>query len=128
MRLHEHHKSSLFILEMIFSIFILAFSAAACTHVFSLAQNLRSEAREYNDCQLLFSNICEQLTDSAEHVEPVSYFDADLHPTDDPIASSYKTNIQLTYEDHLACAEIEIYKLKNSAEKQLLQEEIHFLQ
>lgn len=47
-RLSSHSKSSLFLMEMIFSLLILSISASICIQIFASASSSREQAREYN--------------------------------------------------------------------------------
>lgn len=52
-KIKTHSKTSLFLMEMIFSILILALACTACIQVFAAAGKERQKAREYNHIQEL---------------------------------------------------------------------------
>ena len=65
-KLITHSKSSLFLIEMILSILILALTCTVCVRIFAAAKTQREEARELNHIQELVSwNPCTE--NSAEY-------------------------------------------------------------
>ena len=52
-KLTSHSRSSLFLMEMILSILILALTCTACVRIFAAAKTQRQEARELNHTQEL---------------------------------------------------------------------------
>lgn len=56
-----HSKSSLFLMEMILSILILALTCTACVRIFAAAREQRQEARELNHIQELTTSVGETL-------------------------------------------------------------------
>lgn len=59
--MRQDHKSSLFLLEMIFSILVLALCSAACIRLFAVSWQNRREARAWNHIQELTINFSEIL-------------------------------------------------------------------
>lgn len=60
-KLTTHSKSSLFLMEMILSILILALTCTACVRIFAAAKAVRQEARELNHIQELTTSAGETL-------------------------------------------------------------------
>ena len=70
-KITTHSKSSLFLMEMILSILILALTCTACIRIFAAAKTQRKEARELNHIQELVTSAGETLegwTDSSPHL------------------------------------------------------------
>ena len=65
-KITTHSKSSLFLMEMILSILILALTCTACIRIFAAAKTQRKEARELNHIQELVTSAGE--TDSFPHL------------------------------------------------------------
>ena len=64
-KLITHSKSSLFLIEMILSILILALTCTVCVRIFAAAKTQREEARELNHIQELVTSAGETLEGSA---------------------------------------------------------------
>jgi len=60
-KITTHSKSSLFLMEMILSILILALTCTACIRIFAAAKTQRKEARELNHIQELVTSAGETL-------------------------------------------------------------------
>ena len=60
-KLITHSKSSLFLIEMILSILILALTCTVCVRIFAAAKTQREEARELNHIQELVTSAGETL-------------------------------------------------------------------
>lgn len=60
-KLTTHSKSSLFLMEMILSILILALTCTACVRIFAVAKTQRTKARELNHIQELTTSAGEIL-------------------------------------------------------------------
>lgn len=60
-KLVTHSKSSLFLMEMILSILILALTCTACVRIFAAAKTQRQKARELNHIQELTTSAGEAL-------------------------------------------------------------------
>lgn len=60
-KLSTHSSSSLFLMEMILSILILALTSTACVRIFAAAKMQRQEARELNHIQELTTSAGEAL-------------------------------------------------------------------
>ena len=60
-KLITHSKSSLFLIEMILSILILALTCTICVRIFAAAKTQREEARELNHIQELVTSAGETL-------------------------------------------------------------------
>ena len=71
-KLITHSKSSLFLIEMILSILILALTCTVCVRIFAAAKTQREEARELNHIQ-------ELVTSAGETLEAVSYTHLDVY-------------------------------------------------
>ena len=88
-----HSKSSLFLMEMILSILILALTCTACVRIFAAAKTQRQEARELNHIQELAT--CAGETLEGWDGEPSSFsqiFETAVNVSDSEISDSTGTS------------------------------------
>lgn len=111
-KLKAHSKSSLFLMEMILSIFVLTLTATVCVQFFAAAKVQRQKAHELNHIQELTSSVGEMLEGKdAEDLgvsdsESVQYFyDPDWNLCSEDSAK-YTMTVQFTFTATVKKADI----------------------
>ena len=102
-KLYNHSKSTLFLMEMILSILILALTCTACVQIFASARNNRLKARQYNHIQELAVCAGEVLEGWNGQTETFT----DLLPcstqAEDTLQYFYNENWELCEESDVCC-------------------------
>lgn len=106
-KLRTHSKSSLFLMEMILSIFILVLAATVCLQLFAAAKIQRQKARDLNHIQELTTSIGEMLEGhNADDLESVQYFyDHNWKQCSKDLAK-YTLSVQFTFTETIKKADI----------------------
>lgn len=106
-KLRTHSKSSLFLMEMILSIFILVLAATVCLQIFAAAKIQRQKARDLNHIQELTTSIGEMLEGhDAGNLESIQYFyDSDWKQCSKDLAR-YTLSVQFTFTENIKKADI----------------------
>lgn len=105
-KLTSHSRSSLFLMEMILSILILALTCTACVRIFAAAKTQRQEARELNHIQELATCAGEalegwdgelssflQIFETAANVSDSEISDSEISDSDGTISSDSGSSI-----------------------------------
>lgn len=106
-KLRTHSKSSLFLMEMILSIFILVLAATVCLQIFAAAKIQRQKARDLNHIQELTTSIGEMLEGhDANDLESVQYFYDRNWKQCRKDSAKYTLSVQFTFTGTIKKADI----------------------
>lgn len=133
-KLTTHSKSSLFLMEMILSLLILALTCTACVRIFAVAKSQRIKARELNHIQELTTSAGEVLEGCDGQVSSFSAIFGDPGNTTDKLlqyyydnnwntctesSAKYTMNIQLNTSETEKTADIAFYDAQQNCLYQL---------